>query len=226
MKGTLLRFVVYTLAIAAVVVSGGAIAVYTISRNEVHTAQQMMNDVARLQIGKSGLSDALAFVHKYNGEATGSWRANPCLESDCLVTAAPDSHDFWVRHPKLSYAEQRVSRRSWQFVVWMWGKDGKLTAIEQWFGYYAPHTSSFVVTMLNEPGRRFVCQNRSYRLHHTFAVKSRPASLQCLGQSDSRPGNAPPERRLCTADFWLQRRSRYGSDGVERIRSGSATHPG
>ena len=170
MKGTLLRFVVYTLAVAAVVVSGGAIAVYTISRNEVHTAQQMMNDVARLEIAKSGLTDVLAFAHKYRG----SWGPNPCLESDCLVTAVPDSNDFWVRHPKLGYMARHVSRRSWQFVVWMWVKDGKLTAIEQWFGYYVPHSSSFVITTLSEPGRRFACQNRSYRLHHAFAVNPAP----------------------------------------------------
>ncbi len=59
----------------------------------------------------------------------------------------------------------------------MWVKDGKLTAIEQWFGYYTPHASRFVITMLDEPGRRFVCQNRSYRLHHAFAVNPTPHHL-------------------------------------------------
>ena len=177
MKSSFLRFAVYTLAIGVAVTLGAALFAYSISRQEVRVAQQMMEDVSRLQIGKSALNDALAFAHKYNGEATGSWHENPCLESDCLVTASPDRHDFWERHPKLGYAADRISRRGWHFLVLMWVKDGKLTGIEQWFTYSTPQSNSWITTSVSRP-TVVLCRNEFYRLHPTFAAYPGPKDFK------------------------------------------------
>lgn len=169
----LLRFVIYMLGVIVAVTLGAALFLYSMTRQEVLIAQQMVEDASRLQIEKCSLSDALAFAHKYNGEAAGTSHDKPCLESDCLITVAPDTNDFWERHPKLRYVADRISRRGWRFSVWMWVRDGKLTAIQQSFGYSTPHIRPFVITTLSPPSRG-LCRNPFYRLHHTFAAYPGP----------------------------------------------------
>jgi hypothetical protein len=157
--------------LSAVVAAGlfAALFLYSTTRREVQIAQHMMDDATRLQVGKSSLIDVLAFARRYNGEVGGTTHGQPCLESDCLVIVAPNTNDFWERHPKLGYVADRISRRGWHFSLWMWIKDGKLTAIEQWFGYSTPQISPFVITTISRPGPR-LCRNPFFRLHHTFAA--------------------------------------------------------
>ena len=92
-----------------------ALFLYSTTRREVQIAQHMIDDASRLQVGKSSLIDVLAFARRYNGEVGGTTHGKPCLESDCLVTVAPNTNDFWERHPKLGYVADRISRRGWHF---------------------------------------------------------------------------------------------------------------
>jgi hypothetical protein len=133
----------------------------------------MVRDISQFQIGISGLNDVLAFARKYNGEATGSWHGDPCQESDCLVTATPSKNGFWERHPKLGEAATRISRRGWHFVVLIWVRQGKVTAIEQWFGFSTPHSNPFVIVTTSQPSPT-LCHNRFYRLHDSFAANPAP----------------------------------------------------
>jgi hypothetical protein len=169
MRGAFIRFAAYPLGLMLAVALVAALLAYSISRREIVVAKQMMDDVSRLEVEKSGLDDVLAFAHKYNGAATGSWQSHPCLEADCLVMADPDKNDFWERHPKLGYAADRVSRRGWTFVILMWVKDGKLVEIQQWFGYFTTRKNLFVITTHSRPSPG-LCRNSSYRLHHAFAT--------------------------------------------------------
>lgn len=132
-----------------------------------------MRDLSQFQIGKSNSNDVLAFARKYNGEASGSRHGDPCQESDCLVTATPSKNDFWERHPKLGEAATRISRRAWHFAVLIWVRQGRVTAIEQWFGYFTPHSSPFVIVTASQPGPT-LCHNRFYRLHDSFAANPAP----------------------------------------------------
>jgi hypothetical protein len=172
MRRLFLKIVVLAFG-AVVVVAFGAVAwFYSLNRREVRIAQNMMADASRLQIEKSTLNDVLAFVHKYNGEASGSSHDTPCSESDCLVTASPDA-DFLESHPKFGSFANRISRRRWHFIIFMWIKGGKLTAIEQWFGYSTPKTRAFVITSFSQPTPS-LCRNPFFRLHHTFAAYPGP----------------------------------------------------
>ena len=173
MNGVFVRVAARLLGVTVAVTSGAALYLYGTNRREARVAQQMMEDASRLQIEKSSLSDVLAFNHKYNGDATGSWHDDPCLESDCLVTVAPDRNDFLERHPKLGYAAGRISRREWRFRVSMWAKDEKLTEIQQWFSFSTPLASSAVIATLSraDPG---LCRTPYYRMHHTFAAYPSP----------------------------------------------------
>jgi hypothetical protein len=173
MKSALLRFAAYALSSVLVVTVAAALFAYSIERRKVLIAQQMMDDESRLEVDKSDLDDVLAFAHKYDGDATGSWQTHPCVQSDCLVMADPVKNDFWQRHPKLGYAAGRISRRGWTFVILMWVKDGRLVEIQRWFGYFTPRKNLFVITSLSRP-RPGLCQNPSYRLHHTFATYPSP----------------------------------------------------
>jgi len=146
---------------------------YLVSRREVRLAQQMMRDVAQLQVEVSTFNDVRAFGQKYNGEMTGTWHDNPCLESNCLVDVTPDQHNFWERHPKLQYAASYIARREWRFHILIWVKDGKLTAVEQWFVYLTPKVSAAVITSVYPPDRG-LCGNQFYQLHRTFAANPGP----------------------------------------------------
>lgn len=152
---------------------GFALFVYSINRREVKNAQRMMEGVAQLRVQASSFTDVLAFSQKYNGEATGTWHDQPCLESNCLISLAPDKDDFWERHPKLGYAMVRISRSAWRFHILMWVKDGKLTAVEQMFVYLTPKASAAVISRVNQADRG-LCGNQFYRLHHTFAANPGP----------------------------------------------------
>jgi hypothetical protein len=163
------RFVVVIFAATL----GAVLFLYWAARREVWTAQQMMEDALLLRVGESSLNDVFAFSHKYNGEATGTWRDQPCVESDCLITVAPDKSDLWESHPKLGYLADRLSRRGWRFHVLVWVKDGRLTAVEQWFVYSTPKSSSFVITTVSRPDQT-LCRNRFYRLHQAFAAYPGP----------------------------------------------------
>jgi hypothetical protein len=152
---------------------GFALLVYSINCREVRTAQRMMEDVAQLQVQASVFADVLALSHKYNGEATGTWHDQPCLESNCLISLAPDKDDFWERHPKLAYAKVRILSNGWRLYILMWVKNGKLSAVEQWFVYLTPKVSTSVITEVSPPNLR-LCGNPHYRLHHTFAANPGP----------------------------------------------------
>jgi len=191
----LLRITLYLLGVIVTVALGAALLIYWIARQEVRIARQMMEDASRLQIGESNLRDVLAFAHKYDGEVSGTSHDKPCLESDCLITAAPDTNDFWERHPKLGYVADRVSRREWNFSVWMWVRDGKLTATEQWFGYATPRTSSVVITTLSQPSHG-LCRNPFYQLHHTFAAYPSPHHFNVWVNNA-----APQEREMLRLDL-------------------------
>jgi hypothetical protein len=167
------RFATYCIGAIVAVPLGAVIFVYSINRREVQTAQQVMEDASKLRVQTSTFSDVLAFSHKYDGEASGAWHDQPCLESGCIVKVASSKNDFWERHPKLGYVADRISRRGWRFSIMMWVKDGRLTAIEQWFTYLTPRGSSFVITTVNRPDPR-LCRNPFYRLHHMFAAYPRP----------------------------------------------------
>jgi hypothetical protein len=173
MMGTLLRFAAYLVSSVLVIIVGAALFAYSVERRETLLAQQMMDDESRLEVDKSDLGDVLAFAHKYDGDATGSWQNRPCLEADCLVMADPVKNDFWQRHPKLGYAAGRISRRGWAFVILMWVKDGKLVEIQRWLDYFTPQTNLSVITTLSRPSPG-LCRNPSYRLHHTFATYPGP----------------------------------------------------
>lgn len=111
-----LKFVAYSVGIMVAVGVAIAVFVYSIESHEVRTAQQMMQDASRLQIEAATLNDVLAFARKYNGDVAGSEHGKPCLESDCLITTAPNKNDFWERHPKLRYAGTRISKKRMAFL--------------------------------------------------------------------------------------------------------------
>lgn len=169
----LLRLTICLIGVIVAVELGRALLFCAITRQQVRIARQMVEDASKLQIGESKLNDVLRFAHKYNGEATGTSHDKPCLESDCLITASPDTNDFSQRHPKLGYVAERISRRGWNFSVWMWVKDGRLTATERWFGYATPRASHVVITSLSQPTRE-LCRNPFYQLHHAFAAYPGP----------------------------------------------------
>jgi hypothetical protein len=169
MKTAFLRFSAYCIGTVVAITIVAALFAYSINRREVQTAQQMMEDASRLEVQTSTFSDVLAFNRKYDGEATGSLQNRPCLESDCLVTVAPDKNDFWERHPKLGYVANRLSKRAWFFGISIWVKDGKLTAIEQSFGYSTPKVGAFVAAGISQPSPR-LCGNPFYRLHRAFVA--------------------------------------------------------
>ena len=169
----LLRLIICLFGVIVAVELGGVLLFCSITRQQVRIARQMMEDASQLQIGKSNLNDVLGFAHKYDGEATGTSHDKPCLESDCLITAAPDTNDFGQRHPKLGYAAELISRRGWNFSVSMWVKDGRLTATEQWFGYATPRAGHVVITTLSRPSPE-LCRNAFYQLHHAFAAYPSP----------------------------------------------------
>jgi hypothetical protein len=156
------------LAIAAV-----SLFVYRISRQEVVTAYQLIDDASRLTIGSSGLNEVLLMSQKYRGEATGSSHEEPCQERDCLVYIAVDTHDFWDRHPKLNYLLIRILRRGWRFRTLIWVKNGKVDAIQQWFNFSNTKSNLAVIATVSRPSSR-LCNNESYRLHPTFALNPGP----------------------------------------------------
>lgn len=172
-KSAILRFGIYCIGVIVAVAIGTVLFWYSINRREVRAAQQMMEDARQLRPQTSGFGDALAFSRKYRGEANGRIDGQPCIESDCLITVAPGKNDFWERHPKLGYAASRMSRRGWHFTIFLWVKDGRLTAIQQWFGYSAPTVSPFVITEVSQPSPG-LCRNPFYLLHHTFAAYPGP----------------------------------------------------
>lgn len=167
------RIAAYFAGIIVAVTLAATFFMYSVTRREVRTTQQMIEDASRLQIERASLKDVLAFARRYNGDATGSAPNTPCTESDCLVTAAPDKNDFWERHPKLGYAVTRISRRGWNFLTLMWVKNGRLVAIQQWFGYSSPQASPFIISSLSRPSSG-LCRTPSYRLHRTFAAYPSP----------------------------------------------------
>jgi hypothetical protein len=128
----------------------------------------MTQDALQLRPQTSGFAEVLAFNRKYCGEANGRIDG-ACVESDCLGTVDADKNDFWEHHPKLGYAASRISRRGWQFTIFLWVKDGKLSAIQQWFGYSTPTVKSFRHHR-NWPTEPRLCRNPFYLLHRTFAA--------------------------------------------------------
>ena len=171
--GRLFKLALIPLGIAILGTIGSLIAIYSLNNRQLHLAHKMMDDAARLQVGKSSLDDVLLYAHKYKAEATGSWHEKPCTESDCLVTADVHENDFAERHPKLGSLATQISRRYWSFVTLMWVKDGKLDAVEQWFWFTTPTTRSAVITDTGQATSR-LCRNPFFRLHHTFAAYEGP----------------------------------------------------
>lgn len=173
MKSFIAKIGAYLVGMIVIATLSAGLFLYTTNRKEVRIAEQMVRDLSQFQIGESGLNDVLAFARKYNGEATGSWHGGPCVESDCLIRVTPTRGDFWERHPKLGEVAIRVSRRAWHFGVLIWVRQGKVTAIEQSFGYSTPHSNPFVIVTTSQPSLT-LCHNRFYRLHDSFAANPAP----------------------------------------------------
>jgi hypothetical protein len=144
-------------------------AIHSLNKRQAYVAQNMMDDAARLVVGKSSFEDVLAYAHRYNAETTGSWHQNPCTEADCLVTADVHTDDFAQRHPKLGSLPTRISRRYWGFITLMWVKDGKLDGIRQWFWYVTPTRNAAVITDTSRPSSK-LCHNPFFRLHRSFVA--------------------------------------------------------
>jgi hypothetical protein len=146
-----------------------------VARREIVRAQEIMRDASQLEVGKSTLTDVLDFSRKYEGDATGSWHADPCRETDCLVTIDPMKNDFLERHPEVATSVRRFTRSQWDFVMMAWVKDGKLAAVERWFTYATRDKSVAlaVIGTLSRPGGS-LCRDPYYQLHPMFAAYPGP----------------------------------------------------
>ena len=156
--------------VAVAVVFAGAL--YSINRHRQRLAVRMMDDAARLNLGAS-MSDVLAFATRYNAVVSGSYKANPCTQSDCLIVAGVPSEKSQRQHPKLNAAYDHILRRAWIYVVFMWVKDGKLAGKQQWFTYMTPSRNLAVVTHAR-PASAGLCRHSSYVLHNTYSVDMAP----------------------------------------------------
>lgn len=156
--------------IAIAIVFAGAL--YLINMHEQRLALRMMDDAARLKLG-AAMSDVLAFATRYNAVVSGSWKANPCTQSDCLIVAGVPSEESLGQHPKLNAAYDHILRRAWIYVVFMWLKDGKLAGMQQWFTYMTP-SRNLAVVMHASPASAGLCRHPSYVLHNTYSVDMAP----------------------------------------------------
>ena len=172
MRRVFIRLAVIASAVVTLGVLALSLSIYSLRKRQVSLAQNMMDDAARVEVGRSSLNDVLAYAHKYSAEATGSWQ-EPCTETDCLVVADAHQNDFTERHPKLGSLGTHISPRGWGFITLMWVKDGKLYEVQQWFWFSTPTTNASVITTTSQPGSK-LCHNPFFRLHPTFAAYEGP----------------------------------------------------
>jgi hypothetical protein len=194
-RSNALRIGLYCVLGLLVLVVAAAIGAYSITRHEARTAYQVMADAAELRVGSSTFTDVLAFGRKHDGDATGSRQAGRCVESDCLVSVMVSKDDFWDRHPKLARIADRIVKRGWSFIVFVWIEDGKMSAIEQVFGFSRGKDNLVVITDISPPQLRLY-NNPSYRLHSSFAVYPGPNHFNVWISP-----NATQERAMLHLDF-------------------------
>jgi hypothetical protein len=149
-----------------------AAAVYSLNWHRQSLAAQLIRDAARLKPG-ANISDVLSFANRYGATVSASSQRNSCTPSDCLVWAGVPSDTAVKGHPKLNRAYEDILRRSWQYAVSMWVKDGKLTGNQQWFSYSTPSRDLAVITETSTGSAR-LCRHPSYVLHNTYSVEMAP----------------------------------------------------
>lgn len=174
MRTTLQKVAAGAAGVVLLAAAGAVLLLYLDNQRNIEVANQMMDDAASLEIGHSGLSEVRAFGAKYHASLSGKrQQVSPCVEADCLVVASVPREEFMQHYPKVSNWLAPILRRRWNYSVFMWVENGRLTAQSHWFVYATPKRNLAVIADITPPHGN-LCQDESYRLHHEFAVYFAP----------------------------------------------------
>jgi hypothetical protein len=165
-----------------------AAVLYTVNKRRENAALGMMDEARHLKVGTSDMADVLAFANRHNASVSASHQKS-CTYSDCLVVAGVPPEESVPKHPKLDIAYNHLVRRAWLYAVFMWVRDGKLAAQQQWFMYTTPRRDLAVITETSR-GAAGLCRHPSYRLHNAYIAEVAPHHFNVWVDSKAQEADA------------------------------------